>query len=566
MLFKNYRSGLTLIFIIVNVSKYLLLVSSSQLTSTRSSNSKGHTDSSCSINIRGGNIPWASSQNPLSLHSYHTPNKKEKIPYHLGVQGGSVFHNDKDKSSSKNDQIEVQNLVHDLSDNSNVTQNETSTFRTKRSTKSSNFPTYHNTPYLVSSHSIQGQRNYMEDEWFVNQGGTFAAVMDGHGGGAVSRYVKQNLYARYLQAQDKEHIITESISTLKDANNHNIAESFLPKNLVAEDYTNEQDKTCIAYIDHSSTSSITNLKLLSQGISNDSLPPSVHAQMWALKSAFDTVDAEVQKISHWSFQGSTAVAIKLCQAALGQRQAQYLSDNREALLTAKQTNSTNNITTNQTKSIQDMKTFIIAANVGDSRAVLSRSGKAIDLTRDHKPNDPSERKRVESLGGSVDWCGPIHPKTGNPIIKRRSYRHKKVSGKIDRGKICNGVFRINGNLSLSRAIGDRSEKPMVSAEVEIGHLELDYDKDEFVVLGTDGVFDVFDSSQDLINFVHDLLDIPTKSSYILNSEHEKKSDNTLSPEYEIINERRKQMARYIVQEALRRGSMDNISAIVVWLK
>lgn len=38
---------------------------------------------------------------------------------------------------------------------------------------------------------------------------------------------------------------------------------------------------------------------------------------------------------------------------------------------------------------------------GDSRAVISQSGKAIELTRDHKPHEPSERERIESSGGYV---------------------------------------------------------------------------------------------------------------------------------------------------------------------
>lgn len=38
---------------------------------------------------------------------------------------------------------------------------------------------------------------------------------------------------------------------------------------------------------------------------------------------------------------------------------------------------------------------------GDSRAVLSRGGRAIELTRDHKPHDVRERQRIELSGGYV---------------------------------------------------------------------------------------------------------------------------------------------------------------------
>lgn len=57
---------------------------------------------------------------------------------------------------------------------------------------------------------------------------------------------------------------------------------------------------------------------------------------------------------------------------------------------------------------------------------------------------------------------------------------------------CN-VYRVR-NLSLSRAIGDRFAKPVVSGQVDIRTYPIqDCGKDDFVVLASDGLWDVMTS-------------------------------------------------------------------------
>lgn len=73
---------------------------------------------------------------------------------------------------------------------------------------------------------------------------------------------------------------------------------------------------------------------------------------------------------------------------------------------------------------------IYCSNSGDSRAVLCRKGEAIELSQDHKPQNDNETKRIEASGHFVE------------------------------------DDRVDGNLALSRAIGDfqYKDKPNLGAE------------------------------------------------------------------------------------------------------
>lgn len=123
-------------------------------------------------------------------------------------------------------------------------------------------------------------------------------------------------------------------------------------------------------------------------------------------------------------------------------------------------------------------TTLHVANAGDSRAVLCRQGgAAAELSVDHKPELPSELERITAAGGWVSAAG-----------------------------------RVNGNLNLSRAIGDLRYKAnarlpphaqIISAAPDIHVIEL-LPTDEFVVLACDGIWDV-KSSEQVVQFVRERL-------------------------------------------------------------
>eukprot|EP00929_Paragymnodinium_shiwhaense_P041287 TRINITY_DN21466_c0_g1_i1.p1 TRINITY_DN21466_c0_g1~~TRINITY_DN21466_c0_g1_i1.p1 ORF type:complete len:435 (+),score=106.39 TRINITY_DN21466_c0_g1_i1:140-1444(+) len=123
---------------------------------------------------------------------------------------------------------------------------------------------------------------------------------------------------------------------------------------------------------------------------------------------------------------------------------------------------------------------LICANAGDSRAVLCRKGKALPLSQDHKPNSRGEKMRIEAAGGSVvEMSRP----GGRPM------------------------FRVNGNLNLSRSIGDLAFKTRTDLrphdqviccvpDIIVERVTPD---DEFMVLACDGIWDV-KSNQEVCKF------------------------------------------------------------------
>lgn len=55
----------------------------------------------------------------------------------------------------------------------------------------------------------------------------------------------------------------------------------------------------------------------------------------------------------------------------------------------------------EAKSEKGIRRVLYTANVGDARAVLSRGGKSVRLTYDHKGSDTQEAKRILDAGGFV---------------------------------------------------------------------------------------------------------------------------------------------------------------------
>ncbi|GAA0149591.1 protein phosphatase [Lithospermum erythrorhizon] len=147
---------------------------------------------------------------------------------------------------------------------------------------------------------------------------------------------------------------------------------------------------------------------------------------------------------------------------------------------------------------------MIIANAGDSRAVLGKRGRAIELSKDHKPNCTSEKQRIERLGGVI-YDGYL-----------------------------------NGQLSVARALGDWHMKGPkgslypLSSEPELEELILT-EEDEFLIIGCDGLWDVM-SSQYAVTIVRKELMVHNNPD-ICSGE--------------------------LVKEALKRNTCDNLTVVIV---
>lgn len=115
---------------------------------------------------------------------------------------------------------------------------------------------------------------------------------------------------------------------------------------------------------------------------------------------------------------------------------------------------------------------IYVANAGDSRSVISTKGEVKPLSFDHKPSNAVERKRITGAGGYIEYG------------------------------------RVNGNLALSRALGDFEfkknyslipEKQIITADPDVTCHEI-AEEDEFLILACDGIWDCL-SSQQVVDFV-----------------------------------------------------------------
>ena len=149
------------------------------------------------------------------------------------------------------------------------------------------------------------------------------------------------------------------------------------------------------------------------------------------------------------------------------------------------------------------KKILWIVNVGDSRAVLcNKNNEAVQLSIDHKPNSKNEKQRIEQLGGKIRFDG--------------------------------SDWRIR-DLSLSRAFGDVDATPYVTHLPQIYKYNLNK-KDKFIIFACDGLWDVM-SNKKATDYVLNLLNKNFEGNY----------------------------SKKLAEKAIKEGSTDNVTAVVLFL-
>lgn len=159
----------------------------------------------------------------------------------------------------------------------------------------------------------------------------------------------------------------------------------------------------------------------------------------------------------------------------------------------------------------DPKKFnLTICNIGDSRTLVARDGNIIFATQDHKPQNPEERARIERCGGTVR------------------------------------MNRVDGDLAVSRAFGDfvfkrwrddlRNQKVIAVPDIT----RLTVQEGDYLIIACDGVFEGSFSNEEVVQFVFSQLPAPQGDLAVI--------------------------AARVCDQAVRRGSKDNISCLIVQLK
>lgn len=409
------------------------------------------------------------------------------------------------------------------------------------------------------------RRNTQEDAHVVrgpgtwgapNDHATFICVMDGHGGRHIADYLEEHLaknvanewvFAVEEDGGDGELGCNRSNNT----NDDDGSGQHLPKKQrlgLGNDDGNDNNKENNAATTHQPTNPTallepeTESKAIQTALERAFLITDIQSRLDGIITSGATVACCIV-IPHFSPTSGNLTSITIHAANAGDARAVLSSGTalrrrcRDSLptLTSQRSSSNSNSYSNKSKQLPNPEL--------PHELPLHRGTNAIRITHDHKSTDPAEISRIQSSGGillrgrvlgvlavarSLGDHGlkefviakPYLSSTKIRLIERQQQRHDDVD-------------HDDGNTVSN-------DKTMMSSSSLSSSHQAPYTEDDFLIVACDGLWDVMED-QEVVDFIR---------KYV----HENDTNNS-----------RENVASIVIEEALKRGSTDNITVIVYWL-
>jgi len=162
-----------------------------------------------------------------------------------------------------------------------------------------------------------------------------------------------------------------------------------------------------------------------------------------------------------------------------------------------------------------------------------RSGTAIRLTHDHKSTDPKEISRIESSGGVIIRGRVL----GVLAVARSLGDHGLKEFVIGRPYLSSTVVHI--------VEGEKAKSDVTRSVPGLSNSQLSppFTDGEFLIVACDGLWDVMED-QEAVYLVRNYVSVTGLKDQRQNQER---------------------VASFLCDEALRRGSTDNVTVVVYWL-
>ncbi|KAG7357395.1 protein phosphatase 2C [Nitzschia inconspicua] len=205
------------------------------------------------------------------------------------------------------------------------------------------------------------------------------------------------------------------------------------------------------------------------------------------------------------------------------------------------------------------KEYIITANTGDSRAVLIQTNGVKPLSFDHKPEDPIETARVTKAGMTVVHLN-IPDQNGNDIMYHKIAKDSSLKntmsvarayGDFDYKCCCKAKRDVATENAEEEEVEEQTaillppEEQPITCVPDVTIHKRQPNTDCYLVIACDGIWDVM-SNEDVGDFVKNQI----------RRMNEENVSQALLPE----------VGDALLQECLVKGSLDNMSTIIVSLK